>query len=422
MSVTAVAERAAMTGIAFGPGGEVAVAGTFAGTLELAGTTLTATGGDDAFVARLGPGGERRWLVPLGGPGAEVAPLVAVVEERVIAALGFHDQLAIGNQTLSGRGEPASAVAAFGQAGALEWATLLESSRYVRVTAIDAGTDGAVVAGLFAGTMRAGDRVLTSAGTQDAFVVRLAPDGQVRWAMRAGGPFLDAVHGVALGDGMVAIAGAFTIQAELRGATLQGSRDSQDAFVAALDDRDGQVRWARPFGSDGPDTAFDVVIAGDQVFAAGTFFGTLTVAGHSLTSRGSTDWFVIALGGGELVWAQRFGGTGADEVHRLALADDRLWAAGSFTGTAPLGPADLTSAGGHDLFLVSIDPRTGAAISGQRFGGAGQDALADLAAGPGRVGIAGSFRGTHPIPGQQPSEHPSGFAAVLGTGTYSSTR
>lgn len=403
-----------MTGIALAPAGGIAVAGTFAGTLELAGGTATATGGDDAFVARLGPGGERRWIVPLGGPGVEVAPQVAAVEERVVAALGFEGELAVGNQRFSGSGQPAAAVMAFDDTGALAWTTVLESSAYVRVTAIDAGTDGAVVAGLFAGTMRAGDRVLTSAGTQDAFVVRLEPGGEVRWAMRGGGPFLDAVHGVALGDGMVAIAGAFTIQAELRGTTLQGSRESQDAFVAALDDRDGQVRWARPFGSDGPDTAFDVAISGGQVFAAGTFGGTLTVAGQSLTSRGLTDWFVIALDGGELLWAQRFGGTGSDEVHRLAFGADRLWAAGSFTGTAPLGPADLTSAGGHDLFLVSIDPRTGAALTGQRFGGAGQDALADLAAGPGRVGIAGSFRGPHPIPGQQPAEQPSGFAAVLG--------
>eukprot|EP00966_Prymnesium_polylepis_P236719 5474878-Prymnesium_polylepis.1 len=50
-----------------GAGGAL-VTGTFEGTAAFGSASLTSAGGEDVFVARVGPGGTVLWAVQMGGP------------------------------------------------------------------------------------------------------------------------------------------------------------------------------------------------------------------------------------------------------------------------------------------------------------------------------------------------------------------
>lgn len=80
-----------LRGVALADGG-VALAGAFGETIGGGGfPVVTATPGKDAFVARIGPGGEPRWLRHVRGPGIEFVRAVAADVDGSVWALAIAD-------------------------------------------------------------------------------------------------------------------------------------------------------------------------------------------------------------------------------------------------------------------------------------------------------------------------------------------
>lgn len=132
-----------------------------------------------------------------------------------------------------------------------------------------------------------------------------------------------------------------------------------DGFLVRMSSTAPQVlsgEKVRLLGGDGDDRVDAVVRSADGVLVTGAFQGTANVGGLPLTSQGSTDGFVVALGAdGKAAWAQRYGASGADDVTSAVDGPDAIWIAGHFEGTLPLGPTTLTSvAGGRSAFVARI--------------------------------------------------------------------
>src|SRR4051794_35083907 len=72
------------------------------------------------------------------------------------------------------RGEPGAAVAALEAAtGAQAWKLAVDSTEWAVIAAIAAAGVGVAIGGTFSGTLRIGDRVVSSAGDTDGFAARL---------------------------------------------------------------------------------------------------------------------------------------------------------------------------------------------------------------------------------------------------------
>jgi hypothetical protein len=76
--------------VTFGPGGEVAVAGSFDGTLDLGGGPLTADDGDDVLAALLSPTGDHLWSANFGPYGLQYGSSVAVSANGLVAIGGVY--------------------------------------------------------------------------------------------------------------------------------------------------------------------------------------------------------------------------------------------------------------------------------------------------------------------------------------------
>ncbi|UQA55327.1 hypothetical protein [Polyangium aurulentum] len=73
------------------PEGEVVVAGTFEGDVDLGGEKLTSAGGEDIFVARVDATGKIQQHTQLGGPGSERVWSVAVAPDGAMVLTGGFD-------------------------------------------------------------------------------------------------------------------------------------------------------------------------------------------------------------------------------------------------------------------------------------------------------------------------------------------
>jgi hypothetical protein len=131
----------------------------------------------------------------------------------------------------------------------------------------------------------------------------------------------------------------------------------------------------------------------------GTFSGTLRIADKIVSSAGHTDGFAARLTAtGGVAWLIRVGGPGADAVHGVAAAGDRIAIAGTFTAGAdllgePLAPFDERSPRG-DGFVAELDPG-GTRRWVQSFGGKADDAVAGVAIdAAGRIAVAATLQGT----------------------------
>ncbi len=168
----------------------------------------------------------------------------------------------------------------------------------------------------------------------------------------------------------------------------------------------GQHAWSRAWMSSG---SIDVTPGGidvdsnGSVFVAGRFAGTVNFGSGALTSAGGYDMFLLKYtSNGQLLWAKRFGSSGAEYAHDLAVDDlGNVWVAGYIQGTANLGGQNLTSrSGSRDGFLAKYGS-SGGHNSSVSFGGTSTDEATGVAIDPnGAPVVSGHFQGSATIGNQ----------------------
>jgi len=130
------------------------------------------------------------------------------------------------------------------------WAKQMGGTRFDYGEAVAVDSSGNTYAtGIFEGTSTFGSSILNSAGFQDIFVEKLAPDGAVQWAKRMGGTLSnDEGHGIAVdASGNVYVTGRFAATADFGPYVLTSAGNSYDGFVVKLDPN-GAVQWAKRMG------------------------------------------------------------------------------------------------------------------------------------------------------------------------------
>lgn len=226
--------------------------------------------------------------------------------------------------------------------------------------------------------------VMNSIGTDDIFVQKLDPTGNLVWVKSMGGPNSDVPVDVEIDDNNnIHITGYFRDTADFDpgpGVLNLISNGGLESFVAKLDPN-GDLIWAHSFGSTGSDAGQNLAIdAMGNVIITGGFVGTVdfdpSPAVFNMTSSGSTDAYFHKLdSNGNFVWASRIGAAGLEigfalDVDPMA----NIYVTGAFTNTIDLNPHNgvfnVTSPNFRSLFVLKLDP-AGAFQWGGSYGGIG---------------------------------------------------
>ena len=121
------------------------------------------------------------------------------------------------------------------------------------------------------------------------------------------------------------------------------------------------------FGSSGAgdDSAQSVHIlsGGDaNIYITGYFEDTINFGGGDITSNGGKDIFVLSLNkDGEYRWAYTAGGAQDDEGASITMFDNfgNIYVTGYFKRTVDFGSGDITSNGNQDIFLLRLNESAG---------------------------------------------------------------
>jgi len=213
------------------------------------------------------------------------------------------------------------------------------------------------VTGYFHSTASFGNITLTSSGSYDIFVAKLDSNGNWLWAKKAGGTSDDYGYSIAIdSSGNSYVTGYFYSTASFGTTTLTSSGDC-DIFVAKLDSS-GNWLGANQAGGTGEDYGFSIAIdSSGNSYVTGYFQGIAYFGTTTLTSSGGDDIFVATLNnGGNWQWAQKAGGTSPDYGYGIAIdSSGNSYVTGYFYSTASFGTTTLTSSGNYDIFVAKLD-------------------------------------------------------------------
>ncbi|MCK9400048.1 MAG: SBBP repeat-containing protein, partial [Bacteroidales bacterium] len=215
---------------------------------------------------------------------------------------------------------------------------------------------------------------LTSYGDYDAFVLKLAGNGDFIWAKQIGGSEQDLSYSIALDpSGYLYATGHFYGTVDFNpgtGTYTMTSFGGNDAYVLKLD-LSGNFVWAEQIGGASYDSAGDIIIDGEgNFYVSGYFYSTTDFDPGAdtcyLTANGHDDSFVFKSDtDGNLLWVTQTGGPGWDYSMSLALdASGNIFNVGSFEETADFNPTgngfmEMTNLGVRDMFVQKLNPSGG---------------------------------------------------------------
>jgi hypothetical protein len=234
-------------GVAVDAAGRVTVAGTFQGSTRVAGGTVSSAGANDVFVGQYDANNAPTWRKNVGGAGSENLNAIAVNPNGDLALTGsFAGTVNFGANSLTAGGITDVFVARYSSSGAGAWArqfggsSTFTAGESVDDVAIDASGNvyaaGAIVPAIDFGTG------LLSGLAQDPFLVKLAPNGTTRWAQRYTTTSIwpyNLAGGVAFApDGGAVLVGTFKADIVIGGIRHRNANDSysasSDGFIARI--------------------------------------------------------------------------------------------------------------------------------------------------------------------------------------------
>jgi hypothetical protein len=373
-------------GMAVDAQGNSYITGAFQGTTDFdpgpGGVILTSAGMEDAFVAKLDPAGTVLWAFRFGDLYIDYGQAVAVDAAGDLYVAGrFQDTMDVdpgpGVYPLISPGSGTSGfVAKYTPVGNLLWAMAFQAEYAAVARALTLEDGRLYVAGTYSDTTNFNGVIYAGNLLVDAYVAKVdTANGSVIW-VRGAGSFLGNESGRSVAVDAAAnvyYAGKFRYTVDFDpgpGTASHTSSAGFDAYVSKLDSN-GNFIWVRVFeglGGDDEVAGIHLDAVGD-LYLGGNFVGTIDADPDTgmttLTAVGGQDVFVMKMdSAGNLIWANSFGGTQADECLSMDLDDSaHVYTIGSFQSAVDFDPSasthSLTSSGVKDVFLHALDSSGG---------------------------------------------------------------
>ncbi|MEN6446019.1 MAG: SBBP repeat-containing protein [Candidatus Cloacimonas sp.] len=313
----------------------------------------------DIFVAKLDSNGNWLWAKKVGGTSNDLGKSIAVDSNGNSYITGYFNGIAtFGTATLTSSGGDDIFVAKLDSSGNWLWAKKAGGTGTDEGNGIAVDANGnSYVTGYFGGRSATfGNTILTSSSMFffDIFIAKLDSKGNWLWAKKVGGENDKEVKCIAVdAKGNSYVTGNFEGSAIIGTTNLTSNGWAPDIFVAKLD-RNGNWLWAKQAGGTSKDYGYSIVVdVKGNSYVTGSFdssnitFGTIT-----LTSSGYGGIFVAKIdSNGNWLWAKQAEG----KVCSIAVdANGNSYITGNFGNSPTFGTTELKSSDGSDIFISKI--------------------------------------------------------------------
>lgn len=373
--------------IAVDDSGNVYTTGIFGGTVDFdpgIGTYNLTGSPTGMFISKLNASGNFVWAKQISGTGAVWGRSIAVDASGNVYTTGDFGGTAdfdpgTGYFNLTSNGLQDIFVSKLDSSGNFIFAKQIGGTNYDYGISIAVdGSENVYTTGNFIGTV---DFDPSGAGTynftsfsivEDVFISKLDASGNFVWAKQIGGTGSDLGQSIAVdASGNVYTTGNFGGTADFDPGVgiynLTNTFGGYDIFISKLSSS-GNFVWAKNIGGTADNnSAYSIAVDGSgNVYTTGYFKNLVDFdpgAGtYNLGSVGGYDIFISQLDpSGNFILAKQIGGTNDDNGCSIDVdGNGNIYITGYFWGTADFNPNasgifNLSSAGGHDVFVCKFD-------------------------------------------------------------------
>lgn len=280
--------------------GNCYITGWFSATADFGSTNLTSTGGWDIFTAKLDTDGNWLWAAGAGSSYNSGGLGISVDNFGNSYITGtYEDTIMVGSDSLSCSGYNDVFVAKLDTNGNWLWAKRAGGTgNEVSSGAIVDNSGNCYVSGYFNGTADFSSTLLTSNGNYDAFAAKIDANGNWLWAVNAGGTGNDYANALELdrNNCCIFLTGSFYNAAQF-GTNFLTSSGESDIFVARLD-ADGNWLWTTRGGGASSEEGLGISTDGKgNCYMTGEFYNDIQFGAMTLTGNGNSDVYVVKLAG-----------------------------------------------------------------------------------------------------------------------------
>lgn len=259
----------------------------------------------------------------------------------------------------------------FDENNQLQWSKTYGGTNDERGQSIIQTNDGGY---LISGFSKSSDEdVTTNFGSNDYWIVKLDPNGNISWEKSFGFSGTDqAFSAIQTLDGGYLITGTLDVTASNQQGNDRNSLSNRHAggdYWAIKLDQNGTKEWRRFFGGSNTDTANDVIQTDDGGFLMIGLSDSFDI--DISNNKGTYDFWIVKINStGDLVWEKSYGGEESDQAYGISETSD-----GNFiiTGDTRSNNIDITSNyGSSDVWTIKINP-LGDIIWQKTFGGSSFD-------------------------------------------------
>lgn len=303
--------------------------------------------GMNFWVVRMDKDRNTVWSKVLGGKGIDVPYCITKSSDNgfVIAGYTYSDKT---GDVGANHGNMDAWVVKLAADGQIVWDTTIGSISHEAIQSIAATSDGGY---LLAGTSYEQDP------DGDFLVVKLNAGGGTVWSKTYGGSANDAANAItASPDGGCVVTG-YTLSND---GQVSGHHGDYDYWVVKLDASGSIVSgssWAKTLGGSDYDEPTSVITTPE---------GNYIIAGYTRSSKtgnvvdenhGGTDYWVVKLDGsnGNILWQTLLGGTGNEQAQAVTNAPGGGYVIAGFSASSASGDVTGTKAGGNDYWLVKLN-------------------------------------------------------------------
>jgi hypothetical protein len=351
-------------GVAADANGNVIITGSFfSPTIVFDTYTLTSAGGGDIFVIKYDQTGNIIWAKNEGGTSNDNGFGIAIDASNNIIITGAFKStpLISGTSTLTCSGADDLFVIKYNAAGNTIWAESAAGTGNDQGNGVAVDVSGNIfVTGFFySSSFAIQNYTLTSAGSNDFFVIKYNAAGSALWTKAGGGAFNDFGYAVACDvSGNVIVTGSFNSSTLTAGTNTCANISNFDIFTAKYNSS-GNELWLRSHGGSDDDAGFGLTTdAIGNIYITGHFHSpSIQLGSFNLSNTGIGDIYVGRYDpAGNIAWAINEGGVSDEQGTSMAIdGGGNIFVAGYFySPTLTIGTSTLASQGMSDTYVAKL--------------------------------------------------------------------
>ncbi len=329
------------------------------------------------------------WAKNAGGTKNDYSKSITTCLGGNTAITGYFEapSVTFGSNTLNSAGQTDIFIAKYDASGNVLWAKSAGGTLSDVAYSITSDSSGNLyITGKFqSSTINFGSTTLINSGTDDIFVAKYDPNGNVLWAKKAGNTGSEIANAISAdSSGNVYITGYFGSPTVTFGSTTLTSVGGTDCFVVKYDSN-GNVLWAKSAGGTSGDIGNTIFADnGGNIFVTGYYYSpSISIGSNSLANNGTNTadiFFVKYDGAGNVIWAKGYGGTDQDFPYgAVSNATGNIYMAGTYKNVSiTFGSTTLSNSGSNDLFVVKYD-MNGNVLWAKKAGAANDDEVTGIA-------------------------------------------